>query len=177
MPAIWRNCKGRLLFDVLPSNNSFTAQLYCQKRGPLPGEVPYQRPNHPTIRFLQDSNRPYMDNITRRKVLGLRREFLILLLYRSNLAPSDCQMLLSMSNFQGYKTFFNEHERNQCLQRFFASKPKPSHRNGIQKLFKNGRKSSAGTVVNLIESKTFVRIKKLDFMGPFCSRTNFQSSH
>lgn len=133
MLCVWWDCKGVILFELLPPNTTITADLYCQQLDRLAAKLAELRPNHGQIRFLHDNARPHTARLTREKLLDLGWELLPHPPYSPDLAPSDFHLFLSLSNAlqNESKTFADNEDLSAWLANFFASKPEKFYSDGI----------------------------------------------
>lgn len=134
MLCVWWDCQGIIYYELLPTNTTITADLYCQQLDTLHTKIAEKRPNLGSIRFLHDNARPHTARVTRQKLLDLGWEVLPHPPYSPDLAPSDYHLFLSLSNAMQNQHFDDEDELNQWLQQFFDSKPEQFYREGIMKL-------------------------------------------
>lgn len=134
MLSVWWDCKGIIMFELLPTNTTITAELYCNQLDRLAVQIRQKRPHHGPVRFLHDNARPHTAARTRQKLLDLGWEILVHPPYSPDLAPSDFHLFLSMSNALRNMSFANDDELNQWLVNFFASKPASFYGEGIMKL-------------------------------------------
>ena len=122
------------MFELLPTDTTITAELYCNQLDRLAVQIQQNRPHHGPVRFLHDNARPHAAACTRQKLLDLGWEILIHPPYSPDLAPSDFHLFLSMSNSLRNKAFANDDELNQWLVNFFASKPASFYSESIMSL-------------------------------------------
>jgi histone-lysine N-methyltransferase SETMAR len=135
MMSVWWDVEGVVHYELLPRNQTITADLYCQQLRRLNAAIQQKRPNRQGGVILQHDNaRPHTANLTQAALEELHWEVLPHPPYSPDLAPSDYHLFRSMSNAMRGKTFADDADLRNWLDEFFASKPAEFYRRGIQKL-------------------------------------------
>ncbi|GFW40471.1 histone-lysine N-methyltransferase SETMAR [Trichonephila clavipes] len=98
--------------------------LYCQQLNHLKQAIDQKRSdlaNGKGVMFHQGNVRPHTSVVTRQKLWELGWEVLMHPPYSSDLAPSDCHLLLALLNFLGDKKL---ESREDCENRLLEFSPK-----------------------------------------------------
>ena len=133
--CVWWNVQGVIHSELLPKNQTITAELYCQQMRRLEMKIREKRPhqNHSVILF-HDNARPHIANMTRMALDDLQWEVLPHPPYSPDIAPSDFYLFRSLSNALAGVSFENDDDLENWLQEWFESKPKVFYRKGIEQL-------------------------------------------
>ena len=121
MLSVWWDCKGVIMFELLPTNTTIAVELYCNQLDHLAIQIQQKHLHHGPVHFLHNNARPHTAACICQKLLDLGWEILIHPPYSPDLALSDFHLFLSMSNTLHNKAFANDDELNQWLVKFFAS--------------------------------------------------------
>ncbi|XP_013786728.1 histone-lysine N-methyltransferase SETMAR-like [Limulus polyphemus] len=140
--SIWWDCKGIIHFELLPTNATINAQVYCQQLERLNAALKKKRPvlvNGRGVVFHQDNARPHTAKITSQKIEELGWEKIPHPPYSPDLAPLDYHLFHSLQNHLDGLTHTSHEEVETDISEFFSSKPKEFFSRGIKKL--DGEKS------------------------------------
>ena len=89
MLSVWWDVQGVVYWELLPSNTTITAEVYCAQLENLKLELETHRPGHGKVYFLHDNARPHVAKSTRKKLLDFGWEILPHPPYSPDLAPTD----------------------------------------------------------------------------------------
>lgn len=134
MCCVWWDIKGVIMFELLPKNQTVTAQLYTEQLQRLAQNIKEKRKNHEHVFFLHDNARPHVAKITRHKLLELGWEILPHPPYSPDLAPTDFYLFRSLQNYLNGKQFQNIEDIEENLKLFFQSKSEDFYRQGVHAL-------------------------------------------
>ena len=143
MLSVWWDVKGVVYWELLPSNTTITAEVYCLQLENLKLELETHWPGHGKVYFLHDNARPHVAKSTRKKLLDFGSEVLPHPPYSPDLAPSDYYYYLfrSLNNSLRGKKFDKDEDIFLYLKHFFASHPNEillmCHAHSIIKIAKN----------------------------------------
>lgn len=135
--SVFWDFKGIVHYELLPRNQTITAEFYIAQLERLKGALEEKRPgliNRHAIVFHHDNARPHTAIRTRQKLLELGWEVLPHPPYSPDLAPSDFHLFRSLDTSLRGKKFQNDTEVKNHLDRFFREKPKEFYTRGIMKL-------------------------------------------
>lgn len=132
MLCVWWNQEGVVYYELLPRNQTITAELYCKQLRRLQAAIPPEK--RAEVIFQHDNARPHTANLTKMVIQELEWEVLTHPAYSPDLAPSDFHLFRSLSNNLRGISFNNDVELQNWLHEFFASKPANFYKQGIQKL-------------------------------------------
>lgn len=135
MLSVWWDSEGVVYYELLPTNTTITAEVYCEQLERVSHALQQKRPNRTVTRYLHDNARPHVAKVTREKLLELGWQVLVHPPYSPDLAPSDFHLFNSLSNHMRGKQFENRDQVDATLSDFFASKPVSFYKSGFDKLF------------------------------------------
>ena len=137
MLSLFWDSQGIILMDVLPPNESITAQYYCdllEKLNVAVFEKRRRRMSHGNLYLQHDNARPHTATITQEKITQLRLNILEHPPYSPDLAPTDfCLFRPMKSAFQG-KDYASSSTVILDIQQWADSKPQQFFQDGINKL-------------------------------------------
>lgn len=131
MLSVWWDVRGVIHWELLPTNTTITAEVYCAQLDRLATAIQQHRPVQTVVRFLHDNARPHVAKLTRQKLIDLGWEVLPHPPYSPDLAPSDYHLFLALSNSLRDLSFENEDALQEKLAQFFASKHAEWYKSGI----------------------------------------------
>jgi histone-lysine N-methyltransferase SETMAR len=134
MLSVWWGVHGIAYWELLPTNTTVTAEVYCAQLKRLRDKLLADRPNMREVYFLHDNARPHVAIKTREKLLEFEWEVLPHPPYSPDLAPTDYYLFRSLSNQLREKKFEDRDDLKTFLTNFFDSKPAQFYRNGIHSL-------------------------------------------
>ena len=134
MISIWWDCKGVIWYELLPTNVTVTAVLYCTQLERLAIELKKKRPEQEKVLFLHDNARPHVAKITSEKLQQLGWEVLPHPPYSPDLAPSDFHLFRSLSNHLKEKHFDDSDHLKMTIDTFFINKTPEFYASGINQL-------------------------------------------
>lgn len=132
MLCVWWNQEGVVYYEILPRNQTITAELYCEQLRRLRAAIPPEKRDE--VILQHDNARPHTANVTKMVIQELGWEVLAHPAYSPDLAPSDFHLFRSLSNNMRGISFNNDVEIKNWLHMFFTSKPANFYKQGIQKL-------------------------------------------
>lgn len=136
MLCVWWDVYGVVYWELLPSNTTITAKVYCNQIQKMRAEYQKKRPKTGKKYFLHDNARPHIAKVTKEKLKGLDWEVLPHPPYSPDLAPTDYHLFLSLSNSLRDKKFDNQEALEEFISTFFSSKSPEFYRSGIHSLAK-----------------------------------------
>ena len=139
MLCIWWDIRGVVHWELLDSNLTITADIYCQQLDRLNQELVRNRPaliNRKGVILQHDNARPHIARQTQQKINQLGWEVLPHPAYSPDMAPSDYHLFRSLQHHLSKKVFDNEEEIKTDISSFIASKPLEFFRRGIGNLTK-----------------------------------------
>ncbi len=151
MLSVWWDWEGVIHFELLPRNETITAQLYTEQLRRLSNAVDEKRPHRRHNVILQHDNaRPHIANVVKLAIEEFNWEVLPHPAYSPDLAPSDFHLFRSLSNAMRGITFNNNDELQNWLVEFFEAQPRQFYRNGIEKLVQRWEEviQNAGEYIN-----------------------------
>jgi histone-lysine N-methyltransferase SETMAR len=134
MLTVWWDAKGVILWEVLPHNQTVTAQYYCNQLQRLDAQLALVRPRHGRVLFLHDNARPHTAKCTRDKLLQLGYEVLPHPAYSPDIAPSDYWLFRALDRHLREKSFADENALKMEIGHFFDSQPETFYKDGINAL-------------------------------------------
>ncbi|XP_014773434.1 histone-lysine N-methyltransferase SETMAR-like [Octopus bimaculoides] len=135
--SVWWDCKGIIHFELLPTNATINAQIYCQHLVCLKATLKKKRfvlVNWKWVVFHQDNTRLHTAKITSQMIKKLGWEKITHSPYSPDLAPSDYHLFHSVQNHLDGLTLETTKEIKTDLSEFFSSKLKEFFTNGIKML-------------------------------------------
>ena len=134
MISIWWDCKGVIWYELLPTNVTVTAVLYCTQLDRLAIELKKKRPEQEKVLFLHDNARLHVAKITSEKLQQLGWEVLPHPPYSPDLAPSDFHLFRSLSHHLKEKHFDDSDHLKMTIDTFFINKTPEFYASGINQL-------------------------------------------
>jgi histone-lysine N-methyltransferase SETMAR len=131
MLSVWWDVHGVVYWQLLPTNTTVTAEVYCAQLENLMANLKAKRPQHDKIYFLIDNARPYVAKLVYNKLMEYGWELLPHPPYSPDLAPTDYHLFQSLSNSLREKMFVEESELEEYLATFFKLNPKEFYAKGI----------------------------------------------
>ena len=122
MLSVWWDSEGVVYYELLPTNTTITAQVYCEQLERVSHALQQKRPNRTVTRYFHDNARPHVAKVTREKLLELGWQVLVHPPY-------------SLRNHMRGKQFENRDQVDATLSDFFASKRVSFYKSGFDKLF------------------------------------------
>jgi histone-lysine N-methyltransferase SETMAR len=135
MLSVWWDCQGIVHWELLPSNTTVNAELYCAQMDRLKQALKNNRPEKKNVLLLHDNASPHVAKLTRKKLADLDFEILPHPPYSPDLAPSDYYLFRSLSNHLREKHFDDIEQLIFDLREFFVSKPASFYAKGIEELW------------------------------------------
>lgn len=135
--CVWWDAEGIIHFELLPHNQTITAEVYCQQLCRLKSALEQKRPglvNRRGVLFHQDNARPHTARTTCTQLQEFGWEKMVHPPYSPDLAPSDFHLFRSLQNFLDGKNFRSRDDVQEALGVFFSSKPNNFFSDGIKKL-------------------------------------------
>ena len=129
--CVWWDQKGVLHYELLPRNQTITAEVYCQQLRRLEKAIQEKRPGMDVI-LLHDNARPHVARVTKQVIDELGWETLPHPPYSPDLAPSDFHLFRSLSNNLRGTSFSDETALQNWIDDFFASKSSNFFKSGIK---------------------------------------------
>lgn len=120
MLCVWWNQEGVVYYELLPRNQTITAEHYCEQLRRLQAAIPAEKRSQ--VILQHDNERPHTANVTKMVIQKLRWEVLVHPAYSPDLEPSDFHLFRSLSNNLRGIFFNNDVELQNWLHEFFASK-------------------------------------------------------
>jgi len=137
MLCIWWDMEGVIYFELLETNQTITADLYCEQlqrmREVLLRKRRISRTRNNVI-LLHDNARPHVARLTQEKITQFGWEVLEHPPYSPDLAPSDYHLFRSLRNHLCDKQYENFDEIQSDLTAFFESRPDSFYKLGIEQL-------------------------------------------
>ena len=137
MLCIWWNFRGVIHFELLPTNQTVTSEVYFHQLDRLNQSLIQKEPTLIKRKFVilqHDNARPHIAGITIEKLKQFGWEVLPHPPYSPDIAPSDYYLFRSLQNFLNGKKFHNEEALKSNISNFFQSKPKEFYKRGINAL-------------------------------------------
>lgn len=138
MLCIWWDQEGVLYYELLPSNQTITAERYKQQLIDLSIAMKKIRPQysarHDKVIFQHDNARPHVAKIVKDQLEELGWEILPHPPYSPDVAPSDYHLFRSMASDLAKEQFNSETEVRNWIDRWIASKQRDFFWRGIHKL-------------------------------------------
>lgn len=134
MVSVFWDFKGVIFFELLPSNTTVTADLYCAQLQKLRAALQKERPGRGTVRLLIDNAKPHTAKITRETLEKMRWQVVPHPPYSPDLAPSDYHLFRSLQNHLKGKKFDDQNQLENDLKTYFTSKPEKFYLDGIMEL-------------------------------------------
>jgi histone-lysine N-methyltransferase SETMAR len=135
MLCVWWGKEGIIYWELLPRNQTITAEVYSQQLRRLAEKIRQKRSNRRYQMILQHDNaRPHVANLTKMVIQELGWEVLQHPPNSPDLAPSDYYLFRALQNALRGVTFNNDEELQNWLENWFASKDAAFYRRGIEKL-------------------------------------------
>ena len=122
MVTVFWDCKGVLLFDVLPRNVSITAEYYCSLLDKLKYALlekrrrTCQQGNFNNFHLLHDNARPHVAAVTRKKLSDIGFTVLPHAPYSPDLSPCDYYLFSPLKASLNGKIFEFSEEITTHLQ-------------------------------------------------------------
>ncbi|XP_067126777.1 histone-lysine N-methyltransferase SETMAR-like [Centruroides vittatus] len=135
--CVWWDCQGIIHFELLPRNETVTANVYIQQLEQLRLKLHEKHPalvNRKKITLLHDNARPHTAKITQEKILEFGWSVLPHPPYSLDLAPTDFHLFRALQNALQGQCFQNDDQVQEFIQEFFDSKPPEFCARGIDKL-------------------------------------------
>ena len=132
--CIWWDQKGVLHYELLPRNQTITAEVYCQQLQGLKNAIQEKRTGMRHVILLHDNARPHVARATKRVIEELGWQVLPHPPYSPDLAPSDFHLFRSLSNNLRGTSFADNTALENWIEQFFASKSPNFFKTGIRKL-------------------------------------------
>lgn len=133
--CVWWDQEGVLHYELLPRNQTITAEVYCQQLRRLNNAIHEKRPGlRHDVLLLHDNARPHVARATKEVIEELGWEVLPHPPYSPDLAPSDFHLFRSLSNQLRGISFTDDPALDNWIDEFFASKSSNFFRSGIRKL-------------------------------------------
>uniref|UniRef100_A0A1I7V3L7 HTH_48 domain-containing protein n=1 Tax=Caenorhabditis tropicalis TaxID=1561998 RepID=A0A1I7V3L7_9PELO len=129
--CIWWSVEGPVHWELLPTNTTVTADLYCKQLTRVAEKI---KGKMDRVYFLHDNARPHVAKVTHQKIQELGWTTLAHPPYSPDMAPTDYHLFRSLTHFLDGKQFQNEDHLKTELQSFFDSKPREFYRKGIEQL-------------------------------------------
>src|SRR5215510_1325529 len=130
--------QGIIHWELLPSNTTVSAALYCEQLDRLRKALLKNRSSwvqeRGKVRLLVDSARPHTAKATREKLSKLRWEVVAHPPYSPDLAPSDYALFRSLSNQLREKRFDDRAHLEELIETFFDQKSPAFYRDAIMDL-------------------------------------------
>lgn len=98
MLCVWWDVHGVVYWELLPTNTTVTANVYCAQLQRLRAALDKTRPRSGQYYFLHDNAKPHVAKVTKKKPTGLNWTVIPHPPYSPDLAPSDYHLFLSLSN-------------------------------------------------------------------------------
>ena len=135
MLCVWWDQWGIIHYELLPRNQTITAELYCHQLRRLNAAIREKRPEqHHQVILQHDNARTHTANVTKVVIQELGWEVLPHPPYSPDLAPSDYHLFRSLSNQLRGTSFGDDAQLQQWLREFFDSKPVGFFKQGIEQL-------------------------------------------
>jgi [histone H3]-lysine36 N-dimethyltransferase SETMAR len=137
MLSIWWDYRGVVHYELLPSNQTITADIYCAQLDRVAAALQKLRPgliNRGNVILQHDNARPHTARITVAKIRQLDWEVLPHPAYSPDIAPSDYHLFRSLQNFLNGQQFSEEADVKNALHDFFESKSPSFYESGILNL-------------------------------------------
>ena len=130
MPSVWWDV---ILWELLPSNQTITAQYYCEQLQWLSIAMSERRPNRQRIILHHDNARPHTANVTKETVANFGWEILPQPPYSPDLAPTDYHLFLSLANHLRGHQFETDTQLETFLSRYISEKTREFFSRGFLK--------------------------------------------
>jgi len=131
MLSVWWGVKGIIHWELLSTNCTITADLYCEQLDRVAAKLHKKQDR---IYFLHDNARPRIAKSTREKLLKLGWVTVPHPPYSPDLAPTDYHLFRSLSNHLREKKFNDENDLKMDLVSFFDQKSQEFYERGILSL-------------------------------------------
>ncbi|XP_015438307.1 PREDICTED: histone-lysine N-methyltransferase SETMAR-like [Dufourea novaeangliae] len=135
MLCVWWNFKGILHYELLPTNQTITSEVYSAQLERLDRALREKEPaliNRKGVILHHDNARSHTARITAKKLRQLGWEVLPQPAYSPDIGPSDYHLFRSLQNFLLGKHFNNEECLKNALTEFFESKSQEFYNRGIK---------------------------------------------
>ena len=115
--GVWRDVKGIIHWEILLASCTVAADLHCQQLYRVAAKLHGKQDR---IYFLHDNARPHIAKSTRKRLLKLGWITLPHPSYSPDLAPTDCHLFRSLSNYLREEKFDDKNHVKMDLANFFA---------------------------------------------------------
>lgn len=129
--SCWWNAKGIVHWELLPTNTTVNAELYCAQLDVVASKL---RGKQDRVYFQHDNARPHIAKVTQQKLQSLGWAVIPHPPYSPDLAPSDYHLFRSLAHHLEGKEFKNDDDLKTSLQTFFDEKSPEFYKRGIDLL-------------------------------------------
>lgn len=137
MVTVWWSAIGVIHYSFLETNQSITAEIYCNQLADMHASLQEKSPalvNRRGPILLHDNARPHVARLTLQKLTDLGYETLPHPPYSPDLSPTDYHFFKHLSTFLNGKTFRSKEEVKLAFNNFVASQPITFYQRGINNL-------------------------------------------
>ncbi|GFY56452.1 histone-lysine N-methyltransferase SETMAR [Trichonephila inaurata madagascariensis] len=137
MLCVWWTCRQVVQYELRPTGQTVTADLYSQQLERVQQALHQKEPalvNRKGALLLHDNARPHVERVARNTIQRLGWETLCHPPYSTDLAPSDYHLFHSPDSHIRGKYCTNEADVRQAFTDFFASHIPEFYRKGIEQL-------------------------------------------
>lgn len=131
MLSIWWCMTGPIHWELLPTNTTVTADVYCKQLEAVAAKVCGKMDR---VFYLHDNARPHVAKTVRQKLLEIGWTTLPHPPYSPDMAPTDYHLFRSLSHFLDGQSFTDEDHLKSVLQTFFDNKSPDFYKQGIEAL-------------------------------------------
>jgi histone-lysine N-methyltransferase SETMAR len=117
MLSVWWGVKGIIHWELLPTDCTITADLYCQPLGPVAAKLQGKQNG---IYFLHDNARSHIAKSTRENLFKLGWVRVPHPPYSPDVTPTHYHLFHSLSNHLREKKFDDENDLKMDLVNFFG---------------------------------------------------------
>ena len=136
MVSVFWDCKGVLLFETLPQNETIDSEYYCNQLDRL--KIAMQQKirrlsgnGFHSIHFLQDNARSHVARISLQKIREIGFTIIDHPPYSPDIAPSDFYLFAPMKSCINGKNYDNVEDINKDLLQWLNGKDEQFYRDGI----------------------------------------------
>ena len=129
--CVWWCATGVIHWELLPSNTTVTADLYCRQLDTVAAKLTGKMDR---VFFLHDNARPHVAKLTRQKIQDLGWTTLPHPPYSPDMAPTDYHLFRSLSHSLDGRQFKDDDDLKSGLQTFFDQKSPDFYKQGIYDL-------------------------------------------
>lgn len=137
MLSVFWDRRGVIHWELLPANQTITAQLYCEQLERVRKKL---RNRKLPVLVLHDNARPHVARLTQETLARFDWEHLAHAPYSPDMAPSDYHLFRALEHFLRGKKFEAIDEMLASLEEFFISKDRKFYHNGIHLLLEKWQK-------------------------------------